>query len=128
MAEEINMLRAFIDVAGCTENEAQHWLEIGGFELETAIALFLSNSGTGMGTGMGGGGSSSSGGGGMMAAAAVYGGMDDDDGRPAPSAASTAAYMDAHRRRVDAYDADGVRRPDSVKKQRLVDDSAYLQV
>ena len=112
------MLQAFIDVAGCTENEAQHWLEMGGFELETAISLFLSNAGTGTGMGVGGGRSH----GGMQPHASS---SDEYGRRPAPSAASTAAYLDTHRRRIDAYDEDGVRRPDSVKKQRLVDDVAY---
>ena len=123
MAEDgINLIEKFREITNATEEEANHWLMEGNFDVEQAVSLFCeakssmehhgmttySTSSTSAAAGSldGGGGGSSSG------------------GIHLPSA-NTASYLDYHHhRKFDEYDEEGIRRPDSVKKQRLMDDGA----
>ena len=128
-------MQTFREMTGSTEEAASYWLEAANFDVETAISLFFSSGG---GNGGGGGGSSSSSSGGMMhgsvpssSSGMAAGSTAGSTTFPIPSASSTASYLDYHsstgvrNRHADEYDEEGVRRPDSVKKQRLVDDASY---
>ena len=117
MAEEegVNLIQLFREITNATEHEANHWLMEGNFDVEQAVSLFceakssmeqhpsipsttLSSSSTSA----------------INGAAGVY-----------VPPANTASYLDYHHhRKFDEFDEEGIRRPDSVKKQRLMDDGA----
>ena len=129
-SDGLNIMQTFRDMTGSTEEVASHWLEAANFDVETAISLFFSG-GVGNGSNGTAGSSSSSG----SSGDGMYDAVSSSSGMPPlvtlPSASNTASYLDYHNstgarnKRTDEYDEDGVRRPDSVKKQRLMDDSSF---
>ena len=109
----VNLIQLFREITNATEEEANHWLMEGNFDVEQAVSLFCEAKSSMEHQSIPSTTLSSS-------SSAVDGGT-----RVHVPTANTASYLDYHNhRKFDEYDEEGIRRPDSVKKQRLMDDGA----
>jgi len=113
--ESINLIEKFREITNATDEEANHWLMEGNFDVEQAVSMFCEAKSSMEHQSIPASSTSSS-------SSSTYNG--GDAGIFVPTA-NTASYLDYHHhRKFDEYDEEGIRRPDSVKKQRLMDDGA----
>jgi UBX domain-containing protein 7 len=98
MADSGDILRAFCDVTSASEDVASQYLEAGNFDLDTAITLFF--------------------------AADNHAPSQSQNSFSSPAGADAGVGAPRAPKR-DMYDEDEVRKPDSVKKLRLIEEPSF---
>ena len=102
MSGEQNPLQAFVSITSSTESIAQYWLEAGNFDLDVAVSLFFSTD--------------------KQDKITDVSSFRMNDKTTTSYDSSSSSKHSSKTRKVDVYDEDGIRKPDSVKKQKLLDD------